>query len=587
MSEELWSLPDQHPPLAVLTLYLEGELEGSDLLRAKNHLQDCWECRRQLACLEKGIYAFVDHRREVLIPSLPAFAEPPGLLRLLRERASRSKPSIRQAMARALRVLITPNSRPAWISGTVSVITALSMVHFVLLRPPQMEAAEFLRRACAAAPSLRERPHTILYEKVRIRRGDRVFDQVLGHGTNFSNTSRPDISTKDAMQSVGMDWRDPLSAQRFSEWHDSQQNKEDRIFVLPASLTLQTTLLGKDDVRYASLTVSKADWRPIAEHVEFRNQPALDVTEISASLRELPVPTKPASVSRAVLNTPSLQPTRIDSPTETQLNDAEIRLREAYHRIGADVREIPWIQRKDHEIRTEAFVETTGRQKEILDAIKEIPYVTPRVSGPEMTVQAGPTMPMSAPPPTDILTSSLGTHMTDPPLAQNLSDHLGGLDRANEFLINTRNAYLKTLVEASALKRLADSYPDPRWEGLSQESRMRLDSIAYDYRTRIQSNAQDYLRLLDPILWTMIRQENLSAPGATSDSQSDALGCISWRVDAGPLFDSLQQLQTSFRRLFITSETDKSVAISAEDLLQESIDAQGALKQRLNQLCKP
>jgi hypothetical protein len=587
MSEELWSPTDQHPPLAVLTLYLEGELEGSDLLRAKNHLQDCWECRRQLACLEKGIYAFVDHRREVLIPSLPPFVEPSGLLRLLRERASRSKPSIRQAMARALRVFITPNSRPAWISGTVSVITALSMVHFALLRPPQMEAAEFLRRACSAAPALRERPHAIFCEKVRIRRGDRVFERVLGHGASFSNTSLPDIPTKDAMQSVGMDWRDPLSARRFSEWHEEQRNREDKIFVLPASLTLRTTLLGQNDVRYASLTVSRADWRPIAEHVEFRNQPALDVTEISVELRELPVPTKPASVSRAVLNTPSLQPTRIDSPTETQLNDAEIRLREAYHNIGADVREIPWIQRKEHEIRTEAFAETTERQKEILDAIKGIPYVTPRVSSPETTVQAGATMPMSASAPTDILASSQGTHMTDPPLAQNLSDHLGGLDRANQFLIDTRNAYLKTLVEASALKRLADSYPDPLWERLSPESRMRLDSIADDYRTRIQANAQDYLRLLDPILWTMIRQENLSVPGVTPDSHSDTLGCTSWRVDAGPLLDSLQQLQTSFRSLFITSETDKAVAISVEDLLRESIDSQSTLKQSLKLLCKP
>jgi hypothetical protein len=242
------------------------------------------------------------------------------------------------------------------------------------------------------------------------------------------------------------------------------------------------------------------------------------------------------------------------------------------------------MQRGDHEIRTTAFADTAARRKEILAAIDDIPFVTSQISDPETVVQAGSTTSSLSSLPSPSSSPSTSAHVIEPPLAQSLADYLGGLDRANGFLINTRNAYLRTFVEASALKRLADRYPDSAWNRLSPESRTRLDSIAADYIADIRTDSREYLYFVEPILKTMAQQQNVLVPETLT--RSPAPGCASWRPEAGPILDYLQTAQTSFRRLFIAYQTDTQVTLSSDAMLRDSLDAQSNLKQRVNQLCQ-
>ncbi len=217
----------------------------------------------------------------------------------------------------------------------------------------------------------------------------------------------------------------------------------------------------------------------------------------------------PAVAAATVVRVPTLPepktaapapPVAAPLPTEHDLDESEVVLREAFHRLDADRTDMPRIWRADGHVYFEVFAQSPEREREILQAAGAVPYVL-RGTMPR---------PASAPaPPGDVR-----LHTTQPPLAESLWKYFGGLDLANAYLRQVRDAYLKLLVDSAALSRLAERYPDRDWQGLSEESRRIVDAIAADYVRGAQSGAREYLGLISPVVDEMMRDQGVAAPVA-------------------------------------------------------------------------
>jgi hypothetical protein len=586
-----WRVTEGHPPASVLLLHLDNELEGREEAIVAGHLKDCWICRAECERLNQGMYAFVEFREQVLRPNAPP--PPPTrhhFSRRLRDLiALEPQRSLLGSFLRfqdGLREL--GRHRVAWIAGAVSTVLVAILILLPVLQPPALSAMEFIERARSSSRGVVKNSRQALYERVQIRQGHQLLQRelYLGAPQLATQSAVADPQLAATMKLAGIDWNNPLSVDAFAQWRDSETRKSDTVYGAADSWTLRTQSPDDRSVQYASLTVRRADWHPIAEAVEFRDRPPLEITELAFEVRDLPAPAEVASVAPA-FKAPIVEPApRVEEllPTETQLDDAEVQLREAFHKVGADVNEVPRIERVEHGIEFHAFTQTAARKREILDAVRNIPYLVPDISDAETSAGALPSgNALATSPPTDA-----AVYSSDPPLARNLWKYFGGLDLANAYLVRVRDSYLQLLVDSSALRRLADRYPEEEWQRLSAKSQERLEGIAADHVGRIESNAVSYLDLVSPVLDQMMVEQNIAivSPGGAPDAAASPSNCVPWRGQAGSIAEQLQRLQTSFRKLFLVEQTHQPMELSAETLLRESADARTEIHQTLSGLCQ-
>jgi hypothetical protein len=578
MSKRIWQKSDEHPPLAALTLHLEGELEGPEAAAVGRHVNDCWTCRRELERLQRGVYAFVDYRREVLLPSVPSPSEPAKLLRRLREEAGReARPSLLQVVRGFIRAFSPRIPRTAWVVSAVSAAVMAILIAIWFSVPPRLTAAEFLRLARAAQSPADARPRVAIYQKVRIRRGAEVFQRTTYRGAKMlsaeadTTSSSPDAETLRALETARINWQDPLNAGDFAGWHDAQHASTDQVMQLDRFLTLKTNVRADSPVRAASFTVRQADWHPVARSVEFRDQPPLEITEIAYEIRELPPVEAPRTVSQATPLPEVSVETHIEPkgvPSALDLEEDELRLREAFHAIGADRQEAPEVHRTENTIEFRVWAENEGRRQAILSAAAAIPNVVPAPeplpAGEATVVPLGP------------------VYTTTPPLRQALWDYLGGMDQANNYFAQLSVPYDGVLRNASALARLAQRYSGREWQNLTPEMRARVDRVANDYVEAIRPESQSYVTLISPVLDEMLRRNNV---GLGSEEGSAATGCQVWQEVAPVIPLDIRQLHTSFRRLFLEDQVNNPVAVSAEQLLLESARGRARLAGNINRFC--
>jgi anti-sigma factor RsiW len=550
MKKHRWQNPGDHPDQNLILMFLEGELDEGDSSDVAHHLRTCWDCRAYSEQIERGICAFVEYRKESLLPELPpptrgwrnftfrlqraikAFEAHPAAgpstqsrLAWLQRGAARRRKSLPlgssawQVVLRVLRPVAIGVPRPAWISGAISIVTVFAVLHFSVVQPPPMQAAEFLRRAAAAIPAP-QRPRTVLYQKVRVRRGSVVFDQVLAHGAKVAASISPDIPTRNAMSLVKMDWKAPLSAERFSDWRKTVPQKDDRIFESPSSLTLRTTPLDSqgDEVRYASLTVNRADWRPIAEHVEFRRQPALDVTEVSFEVRELPSVTQAAPSINASALEPALTEPLVKS-TET-----ELAVRYALHGVGADLGEPIEIQTGGQgSVSVFGTVSSTERKRELLGALRGIPNVVPQLRTEEEAAPPELPAPVTRAEPLIVTVRS--------PIERELLEYFSDPAAVETFSKRAIAVTGDLMARAWALRHLSDRYGAAGSHdelalspALSPTSRQMLETMRRDHYRAMSDATSELTALLQPVLHSIIQ----ATPEPTTKL---------------PLFDSAQEVQ--------------------------------------------
>jgi predicted anti-sigma-YlaC factor YlaD len=545
MNKPGWKDGDEHPSADLLLLSLEGELEPKEAAGIEEHLKYCWSCRARSERMQRSICAFVEHRDTHVLPKLPTSPSsgPSFLARLHRVAldgdiaSSRSLrlsvilrrfvatiqstgnehrprmspavvsppgPSMSEAMSRGLRFLTIGVPRPAWISGAISIITVIAVLHFSVVQPPSMEAAEFLRRAMAAAMPTRQRPHSSRYQRVRIRRGSVVFDRVLPREAIAVGSVSPDAATKTAMSLVKMDWEAPLSAERFSNWREGPPEKEDRIFESPASLTLRTTPIDNQssEIRYASLTVNRADWRPIAEHVEFWNQPALEVTEVSFEVHESPTVAEPATVETA--------PTLAVRESLASSLETELVVRYALHGVRADLGEPIEVQTGNQGpacVSVVGIVSSEDRKQELLAVLAGIPQVNAQLQTEKEAAAPAFHAPVTRAEPKIVAARS----PIEKELLQYFGDPLSVENLAKRALTLTEDL----MAHVSALRHLSERYSSAGSQGetvLSPTSRQLLQIMRRDHYRAMSDATSELTALLRPVLQSIVEAPPQSPP---------------------------------------------------------------------------
>jgi hypothetical protein len=550
-------------------LHVEGELDGKEASGVDRHVKDCWACRTTCERLEQGIFVFMEFHDAVPLPPPPPRRH--HFSRRLREQET-GKPS--GSLARTLLSALSP-------SGVAAVLIFAAV--FFLVRPPTLSSQEFLSHARAASRTFDSRgTRRVVYQKIRIQRGTDTFQRALYRGTSapVAQPEPPNRELLAAMDSARLNWEDPLNADDFAVWHDAQSKKHDAVRETAKLATLETAVLNSGPLRMASLTVERATWRPIARRVEFRDQPPLEITEEAFEIRELPAAepahadvvepraAQPARESRIAESLPG-STGRTTGPTMAELAEAELRLREAFHEIRADVRETPEIWIADQRVYFRAFADTAERREEIRQAVEQIPYVFESATS-QVSLSMEP----------EKLTVA---YATTPPLAKALRDHLGGLDVANNYLDSVRDTYFRLLAETLALDRLGQRYSSGALPVLSSAEQTRVAHLATDHISRIHAATAEYLGLVTPVLESMSR----SSSPANGSSPPTSASCSSWDAAAKLAADDLRRLEQNFIRLFVQDQVPEPVQLSEEGLLNAVRESRAALETHLENLCAP
>ncbi len=575
-----------HPSDQDLLLYVDGEIPNRKAEQIRRHLGSCWDCRTRVKHLEATIVDFVDLRKKLLecratqldLPSAPASRS--VLAARMRESATASRVSVWQGLRAGWFAPIF-NARPAGIAVAIAVsLTVLLVIEPLFVA--QVSANEVIAQVKNAED--RHADRMVVHKRVRIRRiqkapaSEVAVDYDFWRSANRSRLiaaslkARPAAELQAIYQKYGAEWKSPLSGASFARLRELLGDVRDEVsggdFI---TLTSVPTNQAREIQRIA-LTVRRSDWQVVAQRIEMTDAD-YEVTQLlgeivpSASIdpeifgEPLPAPVLPLIVRRPVEaeNPPAAPPA---TPTDEELEASEVLLREALHGTGADTQEFSTIQRRNRAIDFQLWVQTSARKAEVLQAIEQIPYLSSQIYDADAASVSEPIESQAAPPAAPKLYS------TKPPLAEALRESFGGIDPANNYLDEVRSSYLRVLVDASALGRLAQRYPDEQWNRLSADLQNRLNAVAADHISKIKTSIPAYLKMISLALDEMPSNDS-PQPG----------GCISWRAAITDLLANLQGLQTGFLRLFVEERLESPVTLSGVELLRESVQARSHLRQ--------
>ena len=597
MSESHAFLPNGHPNEEELFLFVELELPRLKANCVREHVQGCWDCRARLEAIEEAMSSYVSYKHQVLEQAVPA--PPAGWLRFpgqLREALRRAPQRSFRDRVRALiheSAIIGRLLQPGAIT-TVVVLVSLLVWFLFLNRVPVLSAKEALLNAQNSQSAELERTSKpVVHQRVRVTSGTRRAEGEIWHAARsrrfrdqWTGERRIVQELGSAYQAHGLDFEEPLSASNFSEWRDSLRAAEDRVTRDASGQYVRiSTTSGNNGaggpILAADITLRKTDWHPVEQTLRIRT---VEGTVADYHLQEISFEVLPLDRVSDVFGEPSkefeaegtlpsvprtLVPLSPRVPSETELEEAEAQLREAMHKLGADVQEAPEIWRDGSRVLFRLWTDSQERRTAIEQATAGIPHV--QEAGPEQTAPRVP----------DAVQPSKALHTATPPLAKVLEEQLGGLDAANNLLDNVRDDYLRVLAQASALERLGRRYPAVDLAGLPVDARNRIVQIATDYADVIHGGTDAYLKLLSPVLDGMLAKTGMTA------QETGIAACGSWQQASTKVVEDLRRLEKAFNRLFVRDQSEEQASLSAEAWLSESAQARAALQEDLGMLCRP
>ncbi|WP_321478264.1 hypothetical protein [uncultured Paludibaculum sp.] len=561
----------------LLLRMLDGEVPPARQQEATTHIEACWSCRARLRQMEQAITQLIAWRNKELAAQDPP---PEGGRQRLATALARQQPGRRDSgpfttLRRAAAEMITAFAlnRARYASVFVAASTILLLVLLPLAEPPRITAAVFLQRARLARSTGSSADRRVIHERVEIRYGQRVQQREItiqpGRRPTAQLASLPgDTLALPRMEDGPISWDDPMGVEAFERWHDGLGSRKDTIEESPDAITLRTEA-GRDTIVAASLIVRRADWRPIAKHVEFSDASGLAVRQISYEVRA----GEEAAEAAVTAALPAAHARPPQEPQEFAVERAEIAVREALHRIGADRNEIPEIRRADGGLSVRAIAESSGRRLELIRAIQSIPLAHTEIADASAAMLEA--VPLTASP------APARIYSTTPPLAKELWDYAHGMDAANRQLNAVRESYFAVLPTAKALRRLAERYSGPQWTSLPPDVRGRVDALAAWYAEDLRSSGAAYLAGVSNPLDEMLRRKATPEAGETSSGGP----CRPWQALAASMVSDLEGLHTTFRRLFVVEETTEPVVLSGPALLSEAAATRARLLRALSELC--
>jgi hypothetical protein len=532
MSEQ----PSIHLSDEQLVAWADGELDAFSREEAAGHLAGCEQCRRREALLSGAFADFAAYRRDVLAseaaPASPRVFEkvPPPAVPI------RRRPGFCAIPGRYWRI-------------AAGIAAALLIVILSQRQPSQSPTGgELLSRAMAADLSVVQavvRP--VYYQKLRMRRSGESKDvETWSRQDRFRLAHKGGERVWDEITRVwadnGLGTGRPLSPAAFRNWSGSLGPKTET--VAPAELeggagAWKITARAGGAVPAgrlveASLLVRKTDWHPVRQTLRVQGEGEvreLEVMELAfqvvpadalgpevLSLLQftLPAPAEPAARESQAAAVPAWDPDK-----------AEIEALMALHRVQACKGEPIQIRRAGQSLEIHGVVDSAGRKVEVVGALRGIPGLHLDIRSAEEHLRQSPGSPAPAVETPQTPGGPAGGDDWQGKLPPEL------LDVANRAVSLADDA----LIEAWALRRLAEAFPEDRMERLAPESRGVLETMLRDHAAALHRNLAETRSLLASVA-------PAPGPGSAAALRSE------WPAAVQSLFAAVEQERGSVRELF-------------------------------------
>jgi hypothetical protein len=566
MNRKRWQNRGEHPPVDILLLHLEGELEGRKADRVRLHVDQCAACRESCAQLERGISCFTVFRDSVAIPA------PAPRTRMLRERLLAAQAGRRpSAVFERFRSLFLLNSSPrlAVVLGGASLCLIAWLVVFLNTPGQSVYASQILGDARQASDQLLAHSR-VLNQKIRLRRGSLVIERSVHHGRPVPlQAADPGVDAQllADLDHAHINLNDPLNANDFAQWRAGQREHTDSVKETTQDVTITTRVSG-DAITEGTLTLSRSGWRPIARSVELRGEAPIEISEVSYGISDT-TSLEPSSAANGTLPaapgaSAAAAPVVQVSPAELEI--AEVDLREALHTMGADVSAAPQIWRSGNTVFFHAFPQVPGQRRAIEEAANQIPHVKEAEGASQPGAAAERPAPPAAPAVTNALLSRFGSEQA-----------------ARAFFDSLRNRSAHVIAESAALDQLGKRYPVATLKAFSPDLQTRVNNLAASLLSSLQHDSAAYLQSLSPVLDAMAKEREI-APSGNNDRNLP--GCLNWQENAALTAPELRSLDKNVSLLFASSQAAMPAGAGADQILSASLSTISFLERHLTSTCQ-
>jgi hypothetical protein len=550
---------NNHPSQGSLLLYLAKELPLRERREISAHLAGCWTCVAAVERLKQGIQIFIESRDAFVVGDIEV---PRPSVRALRERIG-SAESDRGPVSKLWRSFVPflnhRLSRPLQVAAAFS----LSVVALVLVfsRPPRLSAGEVLRRASASPRFETTAKNRWVHRTVRIRSGRKVVDwESYSRLANTTTKRTPESSEWTRMLRGPIRWADPLSVADFAQWREQQQGRQDSITESNDRIVLTTTGQPTDGIRSSSLTVRHADWHPIAKSMTVNGGSSVEVTELAWEVRDFASPLRDASLPavdekttasarmRSRISKPGI-PYRFDKQT------VEIQVRDVLFSLGVGLtgEEAGFdITSDGGALIVEVATQSAVRKVRIQRALSQVAGVRAHILGPDDSKQAVPhrSVPLIA-----AVHSVAPAGRAQPLLWDYLVRRLGSIEEATRYASKILESTSKVRALSAQAHELSVRYPPEVYNALSNDARMRLNSLVAKVMRSVSDASKEYQELLV-----------LAFDPPTVFPRS--LTSLTWQGRAGILFSLISERERLSAKLFAVTETS-GTPLAPEKAIQE------------------
>jgi hypothetical protein len=526
---------DQHPDETQLLLALERELPPTEIAAVEQHIGTCWECRARYHEMHRGILAFVEYRDKLYLPELePApqdFRRFPWLLN--KAAAEGHKAGLLDRIGSRVRSFFSftrVSVQARWVTATAGIM-AVVFLWTQVLSPTALSASELLTKA-AQSQNPPATTHRKVRQKVRVKSGKaatvREFQWETGSpipgakwGTDPEN------------------WTAPMTAEGFSQWHDSLAAPKDKVKKSGDRWTLDT-VAPAGPIKEASIVIHTGDFHPIEQHIRFLDDRRVDLEEVSFEMDEQTPAASPAPrVRPAAPSVTTKSQTAAASPA-VNLDEAELELRYEMFVQHLDDDEDLQISRAADTVVVSGIASSVERLHQLQAALASLSGVRLIISAPGSAV-GGP-----APAPSQKTPKGFSV----PLLKDRLDSAFASAAARRDFVDSCLSISDSALSHAWAVKKLADRYTDTDRHALKPESQAKLDEMLRGHLEQTAAANAELNSLLD-----------LLPPPQTPRA---AAPLVSLRADVAALFDLVQRQDSLVAALVAGTQTTDTASSAAD-----------------------
>jgi hypothetical protein len=528
---------DRHPDENQLLLALEGELSPGEIAEVERHISTCWDCRARYHEMHRGILAFVEYREKLYLPELDAAPGDFHQFRPLLNQAAVESPEVGLLdRIRSFFSFAQLSLQTKWVTAT-AVVMMVILFWTQVLNPTTLSASELLTKAVQS-----QNPPSAIGRKVR----QRVRVKTAGIEIVREFQWETGAAILDAKWGTDPEnWTTPMTAQGFSQWHDSLSAPKDKVTKSEGHWTLDT-IAPAGPIKEASIVIRAGDFHPTQEHILFSDNRTLDLQEISFDMADLASSYAPAD--------PRVQPAgpivarqsndagagAAVQPLPVNLEEAELELRYAMFAEHLDEDEDLQISRAADAVIVSGIANSAERMRQLQASLAGLPGVRLSVSEPGLPAARSASAPSKQTP----------NAASAPLLKDRLDSAFASPEARRDFVDSCLSISDSAVSNAWALKKLTERYTDDFRSALKPESRVKVDKMIRGHLQRIAAANARLNTLLD-----------LLPP-----SQPSGIGIPQgFRAAAAALFDLVQRQDSLVAALVAGTQATNTAAIASSE----------------------